>query len=164
MRVLLFLVAALFGIAAAHAQTSVYYAERGHWSVMTTGQACRALNRPPADFNAAPYNGLQIVARPGSGLGVEVFFWPQAIDPAKAYRLTLTFSAGQPITLDAKATIGDYMLASADEAKLWRLFQDAKTVQVGVDGEPKLMLIFGLDDIEWVLGGLTSCRDLLPKE
>jgi len=164
MRVLLFLIATLLAIADAHAQTSVYYTERGHWSVMNLGKACRALNRPVADFNAAPYNGLQIVAKAGSGFGVEVFFWPQAIDPAKDYRLTLTFSAGQPITLDARATAGDFMLASADEVKLWRLFQDSKTLQVTVAGEPKLQLIFGLDDMEWVLSGLTSCREVLPKE
>jgi hypothetical protein len=150
---------------AAQAQANVYYAERGHWSVATTGKKCRALNRPPADFNFAPFNGLEIVAGPGNAIGVEVFFWPQAIDPSRNYRLKLDFAGSETVTLDAKASIGDYMLASATgPGGLWRLLQDAKTVRVTVEGEPKLDLSFGLDDINWVLDSLQSCVNLLPKD
>ena len=162
MRILVFLAAAMIG-AAAHAETNVFYAERGHWSVAIGGSACRAFNRPLTDFNASPYNGLAIVTRAGAEIGVEVYFWPQAIDPSRNNRLRLDFTAADTITLDAKGT--DFMLAATDEAgKLWRFFQTAKTVRAVVADAPKLELFFGLDDINWVLDNLQRCAGLLPKQ
>jgi hypothetical protein len=161
MRVLTFLVAVLVG-ATAQAQNSVYYAERGHWMVINGAKACRALNRPPMEFNYAPYNGLQIAARHG-GISAEVFFWPQAIDLSRTYRMTLQ-SGKHTITLDAKATIGDYMLVSAEDPKLWRLLQDGEPVRISVEGEPKLELYFGLEDMAWVVQSLDSCLRTVPKE
>jgi hypothetical protein len=161
MRVLIFLVAVLL-CAAAQAQNSVYYAERGHWLVANGTNACRALNRPPAEFNYAPYNALQIAVRPGR-IGVEVFFWPQAIDLSRTYRLTLQ-SGKHTITLDAKATIGDYVLVSAEDPKLWRLFQDGEPLRITVEGEPELELYFGLEDMDWVVKNLDTCLNVLPKE
>ena len=80
MRALFFLVALGAGACAADAQTNSFYAERGHWLVASNGQVCRALNRPPADFNFAPYDALQIAVRSDNGIGAEVFFWPKAMD------------------------------------------------------------------------------------
>ena len=58
---------------AAAAQTGEYYAERGHWIVATSsGGTCRAGNRPPQEFNHAPYNALQFVVRPGNRIGDRV--------------------------------------------------------------------------------------------
>jgi hypothetical protein len=113
MRLLLFLVA-LGVTAAAQAQTNVFYVERGHWTVAITGNACRAFNRPTADFNASPYNALTIVARRAGEIGVEVFFWPGSLTQETDYQLTLTFGAGA-LTLAARATLGDFAPASAPE-------------------------------------------------
>ena len=44
---------------AAAAQTGTYYAERGHWIVHLGSARLRAGNRPPQEFNYAPYNALQ---------------------------------------------------------------------------------------------------------
>ena len=92
-------------MAAVRADNNIYYAERGHWSVATTGNVCRALNRPPFDFNTAPFNALEIVGR-DHAIGVEVFFWPQAVDPTRAHRLALSFTNSNAITLDAKVEHG----------------------------------------------------------
>jgi len=164
MRALLFLMMAAVSTTAAHAQTSSFYAERGYWLVASNGMVCRALNRPPADFNFAPFDALQIAVRSDNSIGAEVFFWPGAVDPARDYVLNLDFGTGSRLSLKAKSTIGDYMLSSEPDQKLWRSFQDAAGLTVGVDGEPTLKLYFGLDDIMWVLNRLQSCGSSLPKE
>jgi hypothetical protein len=163
MRFLLGLCLAILIAPTAHAQAPYFDAERGHWTVYAGAAACRALNRPPEDFNASPFNALQIVARPGNAIAVEVFFWPGAVDPGRDYDLRLTFAGESPMTLKARPTIGDYALASTDETGLWQNFQDAKALKVAVGGEPALVLHFGLDDIDWVLNALQSCAELLPK-
>jgi hypothetical protein len=164
MRMLLFALVAATGTTAAHAQVSSFYAERGYWLVASSGKACRALNRPPADFNFAPYNALQIAARADNSIRVEVSFWPKAIDPARDYVLNLAFDRGDDLKLKAKSAMGDFMLASEPEQKLWRSLQDATGVTIGVSGEESLKLFFALDDMMWVLNRLQSCAGTLPKE
>src|SRR5258706_284955 len=124
--------------------------ERAYWSVASIGKSCGAVNRPPADFNSSPFNGLEIVVRSDNSIGAEVYFWPKAIDPARDYVLNLKFEPGDALSLKAKSTMGDFMLASEPEQKLWRSFQDATGLTVAVDGEPGLKLYFGLDDMIWV--------------
>ena len=60
--------------------------------------------------------------------------------------------------------MGDFMLASEPDQKMWRSFQDATGLTVAVDGEPTLKLYFGLDNMIWVLNMLQSCRRTLPRE
>ena len=164
MRALIFLAAGAISTAAAHAQTSSFSAERGYWFVGAIGKACRALNRPPADFNFSPFDALEIVVRSDNSIGAEVYFWPNAIDPARDYVLNLAFQPGDALKLKVKSTMGDFMLAAEPEQKLWRSFQDATGLTVAVDGEPALKLYFGLDDMMWVLNRLQSCGSSLPKE
>jgi hypothetical protein len=148
---------------AAEAETSVFYAERGHWTVMNLASRCIAVNRPAADFNAAPYNALEISAWPKSAISVDVFFWPGAVMLDREYQLQLYFSAGD-VTLSAKPTIGDYSLASGRDMGLWRKLQDSKSLAVAVVGEPTLTTSFTLDGIDWVIDTLTTCSVFLPKE
>jgi hypothetical protein len=162
MRILAVLGLALAATPAA-AETNVFYAERGHWTVMNSSTRCYAWNRPAADFNAAPYNALQISVRPKSAISVDVFFWPGAVTMDRAYQLQLYFSAGD-VTLPAKPTIGDYVLASEPDMGLWRKLQDSKTLAVAVVGEPALTTTFTLDGIDWVIDTLTTCSAFLPKE
>lgn len=163
MRTMVVMMAAALGATAAEAQTNVYYAERGHWVVMNSPAACRAVNRPAADFNFAPYNALQITVRPKSAISADVFFWPGAVLMDRDYQLQLRFNTVD-LTLPAKATFGDFMLASEPDMGLWRALQDSKTLNVGVVGEPPLALSFTLDDIDWVINTLTACSTYLPKE
>jgi hypothetical protein len=162
MRILAVLVMAL-AATAAQAQTNVYYAERGHWMVANSTTRCIALNRPAADFNAAPYNALQITVRPKSAISIDVFFWPGAVIMERDYQLQLAFNTGD-MKLPAKATVGDYVLASEEDMGLWRKLQDSKTLSIRVVGEPLLALSFTLDDIDWVINTLTACSSYLPKE
>lgn len=152
-----------FAATAVEAQTNVYYAERGHWVVMNSPTACRAENRPAADFNASPYNALQITVRPKSAISIDVFFWPGAVLPERDYKLQLAFNTGD-VTLPAKATFGDFVLASEPDMGLWRKLQDSKTLSVRVVGEPLLALSFTLEEIDWVINTLTACSSFLPKE
>ena len=148
---------------AAGAQTNVFYAERGHWTVMNSSTRCYAMNRPLADFNAAPYNALEISAWPKSAISIDVFFWPGAVMMDRKYKLQLYFSAGD-VTLPAKPTIGDYGLASDPDIGLWRKLQDSKSLAVAVVGQPTLATSFTLDGIDWVIDTLTMCSAFLPKE
>ena len=161
------LLACLIGLTAttiAGAQPNVFLVEHGQWMIANGPSACRALNRPPADFNYAPYNGLQIVVKADNSIGVEVFFWPGAVSPDNHYRLQLDFTPGGAVTLDAHTTIGDYMLSAGDDPhKLWALFQKATTLVVTVEGSPSVSLSFALDDISRVLTDLQNCERLLPK-
>ncbi len=163
MRTIALMIAAVFVASAAEAEVGTYYAERGYWAVFNSPSACQAVNRPPADLNASPYNALQITVRPASAISVNVFFWPGAVMMDRDYKLQLAFNNGD-LTLPAKATIGDFVLASEPDMGLWRKFQDASNLSVRVVGEPGLALTFTLDDIGWVLDGLTACSRLLPKE
>ena len=147
---------------AAAAQSNVFYAERGHWTVMNYATRCFALNRPLADFNAAPYNALEISAWPKSAISIDVFFWPGAVMMDRAYQLQLYFSAGD-VTLPARPTFGDYVLASAPDMGLWRKLQDSKSLAVAVVGEPELTTSFTLDGVDWVIDTLTTCSTFLPK-
>jgi hypothetical protein len=147
----------------ASAQTSVFYAERGHWTVMNLATRCVAVNRPFAEFNAAPYNALEISAWPKSAISVDVFFWPGAVMMDREYKLQLYFSAGD-VTLPAKPTFGDFVLATVPDMGLWRKLQDSKSVAVAVVGEPALKTSFTLDGIDWVIDTLTTCSGFLPKE
>ena len=103
----------------ASAQGNLFYAERGHWTVMNSSTRCYAWNRPAADFNAFPYNALQITAGPKSTISVDVFFWPGAVMMDREYKLQLYFSAGD-VTLPAKPTFGDFVLATVPDMGLWR--------------------------------------------
>ena len=147
----------------ASAQTNVFYAERGHWTVMNSSTRCYAMNRPLAEFNAAPYNALEISAWPKSAISIDVFFWPGAVMMDRKYKLQLYFSAGD-VTLPAKPTIGDYGLASDPDIGLWRKLQDSKSLAVAVVGEPTLTTSFTLDGMDWVIDTLTMCSAFLPKE
>lgn len=164
MRTSLLLAFSAFAALSTRAGADTYYAERGHWTVYNGPTACRALNRPPEDFNAAPFNALQIVVRSGSRIGVEVFFWPGALDPAAAHELALGFGGGTPLVIAANAAMGDYMLASDHSPELWGRLQKAKAVTARVKGDPNLELSFSLDQIGWVLDALTACARTLPKE
>ena len=68
------------------------------------------------------------------------------------------------MTLPAKPTIGDYVLASDPDMGLWRKLQDSKSLAVAVVGEPTLTTSFTLDGIDWVINTLTACSGFLPKE
>ena len=164
MRTTILLTGAALALLPAPVSADTYYAERGHWTIYNGPVACRALNRPPNDFNASPFNALQIVVRPGSRIGVEVFFWPGAIDPAAPAELALGFGGTTPLILAASAAMGDYMLASDDSPELWGRLQKAKALTARVKGDPDLALNFFLDRIDWVLDALTTCARTLPKE
>ncbi|MCB1499884.1 MAG: hypothetical protein KDK07_08845 [Bauldia sp.] len=157
------LVVAVLPVRAADAP-SYFYAERGHWTVMNYPAACRAVNRPPVDFNQTPFNALQITVRPGDRISIDVFFWPAAIDPAADNALAFGFGAGTPLILPATAAMGDYMLASADSPELWGRLQKAKMLTAKVKDDPKIALAFSLDQIGWVLTALQTCTRVLPKE
>ena len=164
MRMSILLAFTALAAAPAGVRADTYYVERGHWTVYNGPASCRALNRPPEDFNATPFNALQIVVRPNDRIGVEVFFWPGTVDPAADNALALGLGGSVPLILPATAAMGDYMLASDDSPELWGRLGKAKTLTARVKGDPDLALTFSLEQVGWVLTALQNCARTLPKQ
>jgi hypothetical protein len=162
MRTPILLALVALGATASVAEPATYYAERDHWTVYNTSTVCRAVNRPPQDFNYAPFNALQIAVRADDRIAVEVFFWPGAVDPAVDNALALGFGGGAPLILPATAAMGDFMLVSEDSPELWGRLQRAKTLSARVKADPNIALAFSLDQIDWVLTSLQMCSRTLP--
>ncbi len=160
MRKILMTAAALTALTGA-AEANTFYAERGHWVVMNTSTACRATNRPAPDFNFAPFNTLQIVARSNERIGVEVIFWPGAIASEGEHAIILDFGDAKPLRLAADPIMGDYMLASGNDSSLWDRLARSETVRASAKGVPTA-LSFTLADMPWVLTTLRHCVRMLP--
>ena len=153
-------------VAPAAAQQQFYYfVERGHWWVGTAGPGeCRAGNRPVQELNAAPFNSLQFVVEAGNRVGVDLYLWPGAVDPATPQDIHLFFKAKVPFVLPAKSH-GDFMLSSGPVAKspILRALADASRVRVRLAGRDDIDLLFMLDDGAWLLQNLLTCSSHLPK-
>jgi hypothetical protein len=145
--------------AAAAAQSNVYYAERGHWTVSTTGAgACAAFNRPPEEINFAPYNALQITATENYHLGFIVFLWPGAVEAGREYDLTLRFEGAEALTVTT-TPMSDFALitAPAESRAGWKGLQTATAVTVSIAGLPGQSLYFLLDASGWMEARLRDC-------
>lgn len=165
MRFVTILFAACLAASGAAAQGEVFFsAERGQWIVANSAADCRAYNRPPEEINFAPYDALEIVAKPGFLIGVSVMFWPGAVMPDQDYELLLSFDRADPLSLPAKPA-GDFVLRSEPtmNRELWKQLQTAERLHAGVSGHGELSLLFLLDDPAWLAKTLRDCLVLLPS-
>ena len=122
---------------------------------------------PPQEFNFAPYNALQVVVRPGNLIGVEVFFWPGALNPEQSYKVSVSFDNAAALSLDARTTM-DYR-ARGGAAELPRSVagsggcRGAARLPSPFAGTPAVELLFSLDDSTWLLRALQDCVRVLPQ-
>jgi len=156
------LASSLLILAAGSASAAPFYQQHGHWTVMAAGPAaCLAINRPPEEFNAAPFNSLGIRQRRGALPVLQVFVWPGLFKPGEAATLAITIG-GTRIDLPAR-TFDSYGLETgALPAELIARLRDGRSAEVVIGGVPQ-MLLFDISVLEAVLGALAACERELPR-
>ena len=148
---------------AASALAAPFMTQHGHWTVMAGGPtACMALNRPPEEFNVAPFNALSIRQRRGAQPVLQVFTWPNVFKPSQSVTITMTVD-GTRTELPAQ-TADSYIAEtnSALPAELIALLRGARNAQIEITGLPHVLL-FDISDVERVLGSLEACERQLPR-
>jgi hypothetical protein len=137
-------------------------AVHGHWTVLPSVTACAALNRPPEEFNVAPFNALSIRQRRGAQPVLQVFVWPNVFKPGQAVTITMSIDSTR---IDLPAEAGDSYFAEAKgplPADLLALLRGARVAEVKVTGVPQ-PLLFDISQLEAVLASLDACERQLPK-
>ena len=134
----------------------------GHWSVFPSVTACAALNRPPEEFNVAPFNGLSIRQRRGAHPVLQVFAWPNAFKPGQVVTITMSIN-GTRIGLPAEAMDSYFAEAKGPlPAELLALLRGARVAEVEVTGLSQ-QLLFDISQLDAVLTSLDACERRLPK-
>jgi hypothetical protein len=105
----------VLGLAAQPAMAEGYFqADMGSWHIFGKGTICTALNRPPLEFNMAPYNALQIRLDDKRQYELSVFFWPDAV-PESVSKIALTAEPNDTIRLKAKLIARDIGMVTVTE-------------------------------------------------
>lgn len=91
-----------------------FQVDMGTWHIFGAGTKCTALNRPPLEFNMAPFNALQIRLDDKGQHELSVFFWPDAV-PQSASRIALTADPNDTIRLKAKLVAKDIGMVTVSE-------------------------------------------------
>jgi len=156
------LASSLLILAAGSASAAPFYQQHGHWTVMAAGQAaCLAINRPPEEFNAAPFNSLSIRQRRGALPVLQIFVWPDLFKPGEAATLAITIG-GTRIDLPARTFDSYGFETGALPAELIARLRDGRSAEVVIGGVPQ-MLLFNISVLAAVLGALAACERELPR-
>lgn len=148
---------------AASALAAPFMTQHGHWTVMAGGPtACMAVNRPPEEFNVAPFNALSLRQRRGAQPVLQVFTWPDMFKPGQTVTITFTINGTRT---EAPAQTADSYIAEtkgALPAELIAMLRGARSAQIEITGFPH-MLLFDVSDAEAVLASLEACERQLPR-
>jgi hypothetical protein len=148
-------------LAAASAIAAPFHQQHGHWTVMSAGPtACLAINRPPEEFNAAPFNSLSIRQRRGASPVLQVFAWPDRFKPNEAVTVTITIG-GTRIDLPARTFDSYGVETGALPGELIALLRDRRAAEFVIGGVPQLLL-FDISALPAVLDALAACDRDMP--
>ncbi|RYG99417.1 MAG: hypothetical protein EON57_11740 [Alphaproteobacteria bacterium] len=128
------------------------------WTVVDLGASCIAINRPPAEFNAAPYNAMAFHQLKTDELPrIQAFFWPGALTEGAEVKLQVTPAGQSTVELAAKAVTG-FQLVTVDPAPaaLLDALAIVPSVQVSAQGVTELML-FETSAVEAVAEKMRDC-------
>jgi hypothetical protein len=153
----------LASLGAARAADRVpFMVQHGHWSVLSHGiTACSVENRPPEEFNAAPYNSLSVRQRANGAPVIQIYAWPDALKEGQSVRLTLAVNGLNPVELIAK-TPSTLMLEAPLPPDLRKDLRDGRMLEVEVQGLAT-RLFFAITHLDAALGTLQDCVQTLPK-
>jgi hypothetical protein len=129
----------------------------GGWSVIGLPSSCMALNRPPAEFNFAPFNGLVFHQRKDENLPrIQALFWPGAFAEGQAVVLRLKPAGRKAVELEAKAQ-STYHIVTNDMAPedLLETLTNVETVEIAASGVSHSLL--------FETGALETVADLMGK-
>jgi hypothetical protein len=129
----------------------------GGWSVMGLPSSCMAFNRPPAEFNFAPFNGLVFHQRKDEALPrIQAMFWPGAFAEGQAVVLRFRPAGGKRVELKATAQ-STYHVATDDMApeELLETLTNVENVEISASGVSQSLL--------FETGALEQVADLMGK-
>ena len=93
--------AVLLAFCASPALAETYFHEQTeHWHIFGSFKKCTALNRPPLENNAAPYNSLEIRLTASRQYELSVTFWPDVV-PQSFSNIVLTITPESALQLQA---------------------------------------------------------------
>lgn len=149
-------------IASGASAPAASFATHGHWTVLPWPAACAALNRPPEEFNVAPFNALSIRQRRGAQPVLQVFAWPKVFEAGADVTIRITIDHTR-IELPAKAA-DTYWAESKGPlpAELLALLRGARIAEIKLTGVSDL-LAFDISQLEAVLASLDACVRQLPQ-
>jgi hypothetical protein len=140
---------------------SPYVVTETQWTIFALSVRCVAVNRPPEEINASPYNALWLSKKVGqAGTELQVFYWPGAFKAGDRTTLAMTFDGGLLMTYPATAmdefTLKtDAPLSDKDVAELGRS-------QLTTATSGGLVEFFLTDKLPAVAGKLSECVASLP--
>jgi hypothetical protein len=155
------LILALLGTARA-ADRVAFMEQHGHWSVLSHGiTACSVENRPPEEFNAAPYNSLSVRQRAQGAPVIQIYAWPDALKEGQSVRLTLAVNSLNPVELTAK-TSATFIVEAPLPPDLRKDLREGRMLEVEIQGLAT-KLFFAITQLDAALGALQDCVQTLPK-
>lgn len=130
----------------------------GPWTVVDLGESCTAINRPPAEFNAAPYNALAFHQLKTDDLPrIQAFFWPGALTAGATVKLQVTPAGQSTVEIAAKAVTAFQLVTDEPApAALLDALAIVPSVQVSAEGVTELML-FETHTVEAVAEKMRDC-------
>lgn len=126
-----------------------------NWTIVPLGRSCSAINRPPEEFHASPYNALAVNASKARGLELQVYFWPGYVD-AGPVDLHLATPRGQ-VRVSGEAFGGSAIIvpfATADELR--SLLEESAMLAVALPSKTE-SLTFGIEPLRRLLTQLEAC-------
>ena len=140
---------------------AAFHERHDHWHVMASPLACFAINRPPEEFNAAPYASLSLRQRRGQPLKLQVFAWPGVFKPGERSEIEIGRGAVTVMPAEAFDSYGVETKDPIPDAALGDMRRE-RIAQFRVKGLPQL-LMFDMAQIDNVLKSLDACaRQLKP--
>lgn len=142
-------------IALAHgAHAAPFLARHGHWTVMAaSATACAAMNRPPEEFNAAPFASLALRQLRDGPARLQVFAWPGVFKPNDAVTITVTADGART---DMPGRTFDTYIAETPLTAPLREALKARVAEFEITGLPS-MLLFDVSHLGEVVASLEAC-------
>lgn len=158
MRVLLIAAATVMGTLCPAVAQDFMPKSLGNWSVLNLGTSCMGINRPPAEFNAAPYNALAFHQFKTDALPrIQAFFWPGALTEGTAVMLQVTPDGQSTVEIPAKAVTSFQVVTDAPaSAELLEALTNVPSARVSAAGVDELML-FSTSTLEAVADKMDEC-------
>jgi hypothetical protein len=143
------------------APAAPFTAQHGHWTVISLPSSCMAFNRPPEEFNGAPFNALGVHQRRDGAPTLQIYVWPDVFKPGQPVDIAL--ARNNRGATDVKGTAASpYHAETPLTAELRGAFSSGRMLEVEIAGVPS-RLFFEIAQLETVLAALQTCAQGLPK-
>ena len=144
-----------------------FQADLAQWHVFGTGKKCTAINRPPIEFNMAPFNALQIRLDSARQYELSVMFWPGSV-PETTSKIALTADPDDTIRPAASLKIEGLDMVTVTEPLpkefVRRLESGPRlTILWAEVPDSKAKTAFDISDMPQVLSKLQDCAGVMER-